>query len=185
MIAPALGKREFDRDLLRGWFKEGLDRARLPLPGTRLTVRWTGEVNGQPAALFTLREPGRGVVAFAMHGTTTAWRTDLRLLLPAAGADRRPIAWRLRAEGADDPTGQVVVTAPAGAARVTLTPAGSAPVDLDLDGSGMALATLGPDAAATVTSYAADGSPIASTPVPAFDGGGGVIGEHPATRVVP
>jgi hypothetical protein len=81
--------------------------------------------------------------------------------------------------------GWVVVTAPGKPAKVKLTPAGGAPITVRLDKSGMGLATLAPDAAATVTSYAADGSAMGATPVPPFDDGSGVIGETAATRVVP
>ena len=122
----------------------------------------------------------------AMHGTADSFRNDLRLLLPAAGVDRRPIAWRMRAEGKDDRTGQVIVVAPAGAARVSLTEAGAAPVPVVLDPGGSGIATLAPDTTASVTAYAADGSVLGSTPVPAFEtNSGGIPGDDLKTRVVP
>lgn len=185
VIANALGKRQFDHELLRGWIQAGLNQARVALEDARIEVRWTGEINGQAAALFTVQEPGHGVLAFAMHGTPGSHRDDLRLLLPAAGAQRRPIAWRLFAEtGEAVRTTEVVVVAPAGAAQVRLTPAGGTPVKVLLDRSGKGTASLGTTTAATVSAYAADGSLMGSSPVPPFDDGGGLLGQSPATRVV-
>lgn len=185
MVSKALGDRAFDPASLKQWLGWMLHDARVPAAGTTVALHWTGTVDGQPAALLTLRRQGSGVIAYAMHGDATTWRTDLRLLLPAAGADTRPIAWRMRAEGKDDRTDQVIVVAPRGTARATLTVAGAAPVPLTLDPSGSAVTTLAPDAVATVTAYPAGGGAPASTPVTPFEtDGGGIPGDTPKTRVV-
>ena len=185
MLDAALGERTFDRLALRRWMGSALSDAGLPPTGTAATVRWTGTVNGQPAALLTLRPAGGGVLAYAMHGGADSFRQDLRLLLPAAGADRRPIAWRMRAEGGDDRTDRVVVVAPAGAARLSLRPAGAPAVPVPVDATGAAMVTLPPSAEATVTAYAKDGSPMGTTPVPPFEtDGSGLPGDTPLTRVV-
>jgi hypothetical protein len=185
MIDRALAGRAFDRLTLRSWVSLALRDARLTAAGTTVGLRWTGTVNGQPAALLTLRQPGSGVLAYAVHGSADSYRQDLRLLLPAAGVDRRPIAWRMRAGGKDDRTDQLVVVAPAGAARVTLSPAGAPPVPVPLDATGAGIASLAPDATASVTAYAADGSTMGSTPVTPFETDlGGLPGDDLKTRVV-
>jgi hypothetical protein len=176
----------FDRTSVQRWADQALMNARLTAGGTAIGLPWTGTVNGQPAALLTLRQPGHGVLVYAFHGGSDAFRQDLRLLLPAAGADRRPIAWRMRAEGKDDRTDQVNVVAPAGAARATLTVAGAAAVPVALDATGFGTATLDPGATASVTSYAKDGSVLGVTPVPPFEtDSGGIPGDDPRTRIVP
>jgi hypothetical protein len=134
--------------------------------------------------LVTIHPTGGGVLAYAYHGSPAAYRTDLRLLLPAAGADERPIAWRLRAEGADDRTDRVVVIAPPGAQTLTVTPHGGTPTAVTVDGDGFGTTTLGPDRAAVVTSTDPRGHAV-STPVPPFDSDmGGPPGTTPGTRVV-
>lgn len=179
-IDQALRGHPFDRPTFHQWADTALVDARLPAAGTTVRLRWTGTVDGQPAALFTLRQAGGGVLAYAMHGSANSFRQDLRLLLPAAGADTRPIAWRMRTEGHDDRTDQVVVVAP-GARRATVTPA----TPVTLDPAGFGLTTLAPGAAASVTAYAADGSALGSTPVPPFEtDSGGLPGDSPKTRIV-
>lgn len=185
LIARALGNREFDHATLRGWVSSALSDARLAANGTKLTVRWLGTVNGQPAALFTIRPEGGGVLAYAMHGSGNSYRQDLRLLLPAAGVDKRPIAWRMRAEGKDDRTDQVIVTAPPGTERLELAATGSAPLSLTPDATGAAIASVAPFGEATVTAYTADGTRLGSTPVPPFETDmGGLPGEDGKTRIV-
>jgi hypothetical protein len=120
-----------------------------------------------------------------MHGSGDSFRQDLRLLLPEAGVDRRPIAWRMRAEGKDDRTDQVIVTGPPGTKRLELAATGSAPVSLTPDATGAAIASVTPFGEATVTAYAADGTRIGSTPVPPFESDlGGLPGDDAKTRIV-
>ena len=179
-IDRALRGHRLDRATFQEWTAAALRDSRLQPDGTTLGLRWTGTVHGQPAALLTLQPAGGGVLVYAMHGSVALYRQDLRLLLPAAGADTRPIAWRMRAEGRDDRTDQVVVVAP-GAQRATLSPA----TPVTLDSSGFGTATLAPDAAASVTAYAAEGSASVSTPVPPFEtDSGGLPGDTPKTRIV-
>jgi hypothetical protein len=186
MTDAALAGHSFDRAALREWLSAALHNARLPASGTTLAVRWTGVVDGAPAVLFTLHPRGGGVLAYAMHGRADSWRQDLRVLLPAAGADQRAIAWRMRAEGKDDRTDQLRVVAPAGAARVDLVVAGGAPVPVALDASGGGAATLPPGAAASVVAYRADGSLMSTTPVTPFEtSSGGIPGSDLKTRIVP
>jgi hypothetical protein len=185
MVEAALGGRAFDRETLRAWIGAALHDARLPAAGTTVTLRWTGTVNAAPAALFTLRRPGTGVLAYAMHGSDGSYRQDLRVLLPAAGVDDRPIAWRMRADGQDGRTDQLVVTAPSGAARVELTPAGAAGVAVALDADGFGTTTLAPGASASVIAYRADGTELARTPVLPFETNmGGIPGDDMKTRIV-
>jgi hypothetical protein len=185
MVDAALGAHTFDRETLRAWIDSALHDARLPAAGTKVTLRWIGIVNAAPAALFTLRRPGTGVLAYAMHGSANSYRQDLRMLLPAAGVDNRPIAWRMRADGKDDRTDQLVVTAPPGAARVDLTTAGAVPVPVALDPDGFGTTTLVPAAEALVTAYRADGTKLASTPVLPFEtNSGGIPGDDMKTRIV-
>ncbi|XVV10346.1 hypothetical protein ACQP2X_36690 [Actinoplanes sp. CA-131856] len=177
VLTGALGGRAFDRLTMRRWIESALSDARLPARDTTVKVRWTGSVNGQPAALLTVQPRGGGVLAYAFHGAADTYRQDLRVLLPAAGADERPIAWRMRAEGKDDRTDQVVIVGPPGTAR--LSPGGVP------DASGAALATLPASGDATVTAYAADGSVIGSTPVTPFEtDSGGLPGDDLKTRIV-
>jgi hypothetical protein len=186
MLDQALAGRAFDRETMRVWLGGALHDAQLVAAGTTARVRWTGTVNGQPAALVTLQHDGGGVLAYAWHGSSSSYRQDLRLLLPAAGVESRPIAWRMRAEGKDDRTGQVIVVVPPGTARATLTVGGGQPVTLALDAAGEAVTTLAPDAAATVTAYPADGSAPSSTPVTPFEtDSSGLPGDTMKTRVVP
>ena len=160
--------------------------SQLPAAGTDVRVRWSGSVNGKTAMLLTLQPPGGGVIAYAVHGDASLTRTDLRLLLPAADADRRPIGWRMRAEGADDETDRVLVATAAGTATATVTIAGGSPVPVALDASGFGTTSVPPDQPATVTAYAADGSVLGSTPVPPFENNSSRLpGDTPGTRIVP
>jgi hypothetical protein len=184
-VVAALGNRRFDRATLRRWISGALQDARLPAGGTAVTVRWTGTAEGQPAALVTIQPEGGGVLAYAYHGQADSYRQDLRLLLPAAGVAERPIAWRMRAEGSDDRTDQVVVTVPDGADKVTLQVGSATPTPVDPDATGAAVVAVPPTAQATVTAYGKDGSLLGSTPVPAFESdSGGLPGDTPRTRVV-
>ncbi len=184
-LTAALAGRSFDREILRRWVTQAFGDARLAAAGVGVKVRWTGTVDGQPAALFTLHPAGGAVLAYALHGTADAYRQDLRLLLPGAGAETRPIAWRLRAEGKDDPTSRVYVVAPPGTSRLTLSASGP-PVELTPDATGAAVTTLDPDTAASVTAYGGDGSVLGSTPVTQLENDmGGIPGDDLNTRVVP
>jgi hypothetical protein len=177
------GGRGTDPAILASFVRLALADSNLPASGTTVRLRWSGTVNGQAAVLLTVQPAGGGVIAYAMHGTATSSRTDLRLLLPAANADRRPIAWRLRAEGGDDRTDRVLVAAPAGTATVTV---GEQRTPVTLDASGGGETTVPPDRPATVTAYAADGSELGSTPVPPFENDMSRLpGDTPGTRVVP
>ncbi|GAB7042887.1 MULTISPECIES: hypothetical protein [Catenuloplanes] len=185
--AAALGDRPFDAGMLGGWLESALHAHGLTLDAVRVGVRWTGTVGGRPAALFTVHRPGEGVLAFAVRGLDPPHgsREDLRLLLPADGADRRPIGWRLHAETGDAHTDRVHVVAPAGTARLTISVGGGAPAEVPLDAAGHGETRVAPDAAATMTAYAPDGTEIASSPLTPFTDGGGITGDTPATRVVP
>ncbi|AGL20014.1 hypothetical protein [Actinoplanes sp. N902-109] len=185
-ITRALGGRQFDHATLRQWVTSQLGSAGLSLRNVTISIPWLGTVNGQPAALLTFQEPGHGVLAFALHGGANGFREDLRLLLPAKDAGRRPLAWRMRAEGKDDRTNEVHVVGPAGAAKVVLQIPGAAPVAVPLDADRHGTAKLPtPDTAATVTAYASDGTVLGTAPVPPFTDIDGIVGASPATRVVP
>jgi hypothetical protein len=174
-----------DRAVLASFVSVALQDSRLAAGDVTVRLRWSGTVDGQPAGLFTVQPSGGGVLAYAMHGSATSARTDLRLLLPAAGAEQRPIAWRMRAEGKDDRTDRVIVVAPAGAATVSITAAGGTAAPVALDAAGFGTTTVPPDQAATVTSFAAGGSFLSSTPVPPFENdSSGLPGDTPKTRVV-
>jgi hypothetical protein len=184
-LAAALGDRDFDRAILRSWVNQAISDARIVAAGTKITVRWTGTVNGEPAALLTLQPKGGGVLAYALHGTQNSFRQDLRLLLPVKGAAERPIAWRMRADGKDDRTTQVIVTAPAGAERVELQIGSATPAPVTLDASGAGTASVPASAEARVIAYGRHGSVLGETPVPPFESdSGGLPGDTPKTRVV-
>jgi hypothetical protein len=175
-----------DPAVLASFVRSAVSDSRLSVREVTVRLRWVGTVNGKPAALLTLRPRGGGVLAYALHGVADAWRTDLRLLLPAAGADTRPLAWRMRSEGRDRRTDRVIVVAPPGAVTASVAVDGgpAAPVALDADGAGTA--TVRSDRPATVTAYGPDGAALASTPVPPFESdSGGLPGSTPGTRVVP
>ncbi len=139
------GDNDFDYELLHTFVDSALWRAGVPLEGLLIDLRWTGVVNGSPAALFTVQEPGHGVVAFAFHGTTESFSADLEMLMPAAGVEDRPIAWRMRGEEHGDiETDRVTVIAPEKAASVSLEITGQAPVDVVLDETGKGEATVEP-----------------------------------------
>lgn len=183
-VAAALGSRPFDTATLTRWVSSALSDARLPADGTTVRVRWTGTVDGAPAALFTLQPAGGGVLAYAMHGAAGSWRQDLRVLLPASGHATRPIAWRMRAEGRDDRTDQVRVVAAPGSVRAELVPADGAPVLVRLDADGAGTAALPPDTTATIRVQNAGGA-VTSTPVIPFEtDSGGIPGDTPKTRIV-
>jgi hypothetical protein len=174
-----------DTATLMSSVQSGLDDSQLSIQDVTLRVWWSGRVNGKAAALFTLQPRGGGVIAYAMHGEATGWRTDLRLLLPADGAYSRPLAWRMRADGGDNATNVVHVVAPRGAARVTITAGAGAPVTVPTDPSGLGTATVPPNQAATVTALAADGTAIATTPLPPFEQrSDGLPGSTRGTRIV-
>ncbi|MGC4758308.1 hypothetical protein [Micromonospora trifolii] len=175
---------------LRTFVHTALQDSHLPAAGTTVRVRWSGREHGQAGALFTVQPAGGGVIAYAMHGDErTGWWTDLRLLLPAEGAERRPIGWRVRAEdGARPPTGEVRVIAPPDAARVTVTVGGAPPATVALDASNAGTTRVPPDEAATLTAYSRNGQVLGTTPVPPVEtdsSAGGLPGDSPATRVKP
>ncbi|ROT31537.1 hypothetical protein EF879_13975 [Micromonospora sp. HM5-17] len=174
-----------DPAVLAGFVRVALENSLLPAAGTTVRVRWTGTVNDQPAALITVQPTGGGVIAYAMHGTAHLSRMDLRLLVPAEGADRRPFGWRLRAEGGDDRTDQVVVVTPPGTATASVTIGAGPEVPVALDPSGAGRTTVPTDQPATVTAYAADGSVVGRTPIPLFeDNISSPPGANPESRVV-
>ncbi|GGM23114.1 hypothetical protein GCM10011608_04800 [Micromonospora sonchi] len=173
-----------DQAILSRFVEFALEDSRLSARDITIRVRWCGTINDKPAALFTIQPRDGGVIAYAMHGDSTGWRTDLRLLLPADGAEQRPIAWRMRVEGRDTRTDRVIVVAPPGAATATVTALDgtSTPVTLGTAGSGTT--TVPPTKPATVTAHAADGTALASTPIPAFETNtGGLPGTTPNTRI--
>lgn len=175
-----------DPTLLETFVEDALLDSGVPATGTAVRVRWSGTVHGQPAVLLTVRPAGGGVIAYAMHGDGRAFRTDLRLLLPAEGADRRPVGWRLRTADGRDRTDQVMVATAGGTVSASVTVDGGAPAPVTLDASGAGTTTVPVGQAATVTAYAADGTVLGSTPVPPFeDRMSGLPGQSPATRVVP
>ncbi|MFF5232763.1 hypothetical protein [Dactylosporangium sp. NPDC000521] len=162
-----------------------LHSSRLYPQDVTLRLLWTGTVNGQPAGLLTLQPPGGGVVVWAFHGNDRVHSFDLRLLVPADGAFERPYAWRLRAEGhGDTVTDRVVVVAPPGAASVTVTSGGGAPVQVPLDASGSGETTVPPGTPAVVTAYTAGGEVMATTPLHVLEGDASQLpGDTPGTRV--
>jgi hypothetical protein len=179
-----------DPAVLASFVRVALFDSHLPAARTTVRLRWSGTVNGQAAVLLTVQPPGGGVIAYAMHGDMQGdvrnSRTDLRLLLPAENADQRPLGWRLRAEGSDSPTDQVMVATPAGTATAAVTIGGGSPVPVALDASGAGTTAMPPDQAATVTAYAADGTVLGSTPVPPFESNSSRLpGDTPETRIVP
>jgi hypothetical protein len=186
LVQSALHGRDFDPELLQTWFIRSLGDAHLPLSGTDFKILWVGPVRGKKVAVFTLQQPGQGVLAFAF-GTipdgSGSMSNDLKLLLPAAGIDTRPLAYRLAKNHRGGP--HVVVIAPEKSSRVTVTPEGGKPVEVHLSSSGMGTVTIDPEKKATVTAYAADGSEMGSTPVQSSTLFDKMIGDTPATRVVP
>lgn len=156
---------------------------------TRVRVPWAGEVRGQAALVLTLQPRAGGVLVFTQRlvsrsSDETGTAQDLRLLLPAEGAEARPLAWRLRADTGEAETSQVVVVAPAGASRADLVSGGrSTPVQLDASGAG--LAELEPSAEGVVRAYRRDGTLLGELQVPPFEtDSSGVPGSTRGTRVV-
>ncbi|GGO11384.1 hypothetical protein [Micromonospora parathelypteridis] len=173
---------------LRNYIELALVDSRLPAAGTTVRVRWSSSEHGQAAALLTVQPVGGGVIAYARHGDErTGWWTDLRLLLPAEGADQRPVGWRIREDiGTGTPTDQVRVIAPPDAARVTVTAGGAPPAPVTLDVSNAGTTRIPPDQSATFTAYAADGRVLGTTPLPPVEADmSGLPGDSPATRVTP
>lgn len=180
----ALEGRNFDDQLLGLWLKDAMQTAHQHLaPSTVVRVRWTGKIDDRPAAVLTVQPSGQGVLAFAYLQARGPEDRQLHLLLPTEGADTRPIAYRIsRLKKA---TNQVVVVAPAGAARVTVSVQGAEPVEVELDGSGLGRLEVDPKKAATATAYAVDGSEMGSTSVRGFEPFTNLVGDTPETRVVP
>ncbi|GLY19928.1 hypothetical protein Kisp01_69420 [Kineosporia sp. NBRC 101677] len=178
----ALGDSKFDAGLLGVWVKDSLASAALPLEGTKVRVRYAGKFRGQKLGVFTLQQPGQGVLAFAHFNGPASSGVSLQLLLPAEGADSRPIAYHPQEQ--DGPSDETIVVAPEGAARVTVTVEGEEPVEVDLK-SGIGMVTVDPAREATATAYATGGSKMGSTPVRALAPFQENIGDSPETRVVP
>ncbi len=173
-----------DRAVLARFISHALQDSRLSAQDVTIRVRWCGTINDKPAALFTIQPTDGGVIAYAIHGDTTGWRTDLRLLLPADGAEQRPIAWRMRAEGGDARTDRVNLVAPPGAVTAAVTALGDTPTPVALDASGFGSTTIPQHKPATVSASTADGTPFISTPVPAFEtNSGGLPGTSRNTRI--
>lgn len=173
-----------DPEVFLAFAVTALNDSRLAAADVTLRLLWSGTVNGRPAGLLTLQPRGGGVLVYALHGEVTLRRTDLRLLLPAAGAFERPIGWRLRTEGRDTQTDKVVVVAPPGAASVTVTVDGGSPVPVPLDASGAATITVSPSSPAVLTAYTTAGQAIASTPLHLLEGDMSQLpGDTPGTRV--
>jgi hypothetical protein len=183
-VRSALHGRKFDAKRLGFWLMTSLQSAHLPLSGTDLKIRWVGKISGRQVAVYTVQQPGQGVLAFA-EGTVPGalWGTDLQLLLPAQGIDARPIAYRLTKNHRGGP--HVVVIAPEKATRVTVTAEGGKPVEVHLSSSGMGMTTIDPEKEATATAYAADGSEMGSTPVRGSASFDQMVGDTPGTRIVP
>ncbi|GAB7052974.1 hypothetical protein [Catenuloplanes indicus] len=187
VAADALGDRDFDPNLLGEWISNAIAVQGLALDGLRVEVRWTGMIDGQPTALFTVQQrPGDGVLAFAVSATGEGASLEtLRLLLPEQGAAQRPIGWR-KHTSTSERTDRMVLVGPPGATTVTVAVDGGTPARITLDDTGRGETTVPLDATSVLlVAYAADGTEIASSPVPPFEGGPGIIGDSPATRVVP
>jgi hypothetical protein len=172
-----------DQALAATFVTNALDDARLDRRRTPFSIEWTGRVAGMPAALIELRPENGGRLFYAVHGTAATSWTDLRLLVPAAGAQTRPLPWRIWGDDEKTPLG-LGVYVPAGAARADLVVDGTAR-PLTLDSSGFAL--LDAPAAGSrvvVRSYRAGDELIGETtlPVPPVDTGG-LPGDDPATRL--
>ncbi|MBE1484889.1 hypothetical protein [Plantactinospora soyae] len=177
-----------DRTLLTDLISTAIEDSHLPPTGVAVRLHWSATLRGQTAVLLTVQPPGGGVIAYAMrwNGADRSTRTELRLLLPAEGAERRPLGWRLRAEGSDTRTDQVMVVAPVDAVTASVTIGGGTPVAVPLDSSKAGRTRVPPNQPATVTAYSADGSVLASTPVPPFEESmSGLPGDTAGTRVVP
>ena len=174
-----------DPIVLRTFIAAALNSSHLTLQNVTVNVSWSGTIDRQPAVLITLQPAGGGVLAFAFHNTgTSSYSIDLRLLLPAAGANQRPIAWRLRGQNKDQ-TNTVIVTAPTGAATAVVTVADGTTHSVALDASGHGTTDIPVNQSAVVTTYAANGTVLASTPVPEIENDeAGLPGDTPQTRIV-
>lgn len=173
------------RVLLQVMLEQAFVETGLDSRNTRVRVPWAGSIRGQDALVLTLQPVGGGVLVFAARGNSELSQHELRLLLPAAGAQARPVAWRLRAEGGGEARSpQVAVVAPEGAVRVDLVAGGRAlPVEVDATGAG--IVDLDPAVPGTVRAYRADGSVLGELPVPQLEqNSGGVPGGTRETRIV-
>lgn len=178
----ALGDNSSDPAALGARLKDALDTAALPLEGTDLKVRYAGTFRGQDLNVFTLQQPGQGVLAFAYYWSSEGSGVSLRLLLPAEGIDSRPIAYHPQEQ--HGPSEETIVVAPEGAERVTVTVEGEDPIEVDLK-AGIGAVDADPAKEAIATAYAPDGSEMGSTPVRSLAGSRANIGDTPETRVVP
>lgn len=188
--ALAAGRgRSLDRELARAWVDIALHETRTPADQATVRIPWSGNIRGKAAALVTVQPDGGGVVAFGFHGDQEFLSYDLHLLMPADGAYTRPIAWRLRPAGSDQPAREieattVVVVAPAGTERAELVQDGNVtPLDLSADGS--ATLRAGTADEILVRAYDAKGDLFGETSVaPLTDSSAGLPGEDRATRLV-
>ncbi|WP_067503821.1 hypothetical protein [Actinoplanes sp. TFC3] len=146
---------------LAGW---SLQEANLVASQVTLTVPWTGKVEGQPAIMWHLQVHGGGVLTFFTHAAD-GHRMDKFLLQPVAGADERPMAWRLRGDSSERRTDRVAVVAP-GATTASISVNGGAPIAVALDSTGFAMATVPSDAKATITAQRAGGAKITAPILP-------------------
>ncbi len=112
--------------------EKAMDDAILDASQTPFRIPWTGMLAGEPAALVELAPKDGGRIFYAFHGDVR----DQRLLVPAEGAETRPMLWRVRSASGTLTT-EVAVLAPAGTERAELVDENSV-TPIPLNGAGFA-----------------------------------------------
>jgi hypothetical protein len=178
-----------DERILRAWVGTVFTETDVDPEAATVTVPWTGTVGTRPAAVVLVQPDGGGVIAYRFVGTARTYRNDLRLLLPAAGAYDRPLAWRVRPEGSDAPAKDLEVTRVAvvvaeGTSRAEVVRDGTVtPLQLAADGTAGFRAATG--AVLVVRAFDATGALLGETEVPPLlDDHGSLPGQERATRLV-
>jgi hypothetical protein len=160
--------------------EKSMDDAILAPSQTPFRIPWTGILDGQPAALVELAPKDGGRILYAHHGEVI----DQRLLIPAEGAETRPLLWRVRSESGAL-TAEVAVFAPPGTERAQLV-AGSSVTPIQLNDNGFATVTVPLGTVVSVAALDKDDKLLGTTPLrESASDVDGLPGESSTTRLVP
>jgi hypothetical protein len=160
--------------------EKSMEDAVLSTSQTPFRIPWTGILDGQPAALVELAPKDGGRILYAYHGDVR----DQRLLIPAEGAETRPLLWRVRADSGAL-TAEVAVFAPPGTKRAQLV-AGSSVTPIQLNDAGFATVTVPLGTVVSVAAFDKDDKLLGTTPLrESASDVDGLPGESSTTRLVP
>jgi hypothetical protein len=173
VLKPNGGSAPVDLDTATEWVRDAMRDAGQKPEATSFRIPWTGRLQGRPAALIELKTVGGGVIYYSYGASAEGsagpdgdgLRHDLRLLVPAKGAETRPILWRERVPGSEAASTTVDVVLPAGTDRAELVRAGAA-TRIRPDANGLAVVPVPVGEQVSVRAYDADDHLLGETPLP-------------------